>query len=248
MLPGTEAAKQLGGDGTPLVAEFAAAELGALIGRGYISAANLIGNALDVRHRHPRLWAGILARTVRPYQASEVARRTRAARLTRDQARWVDAQIDGYLGSLAYDRFLGVVDAQIIAADPAAAEARRVEEALAQFVATGQSDEFGLKTMIVKANAGDVIFFVAMCDRIAACLPPGRRHRPGRRPPVQGGRDPRPAGPGAGPAARFATTPVDPDHPDQPTAPPPDPEDPTLPPDPENPDPNPRRPRARGPR
>jgi hypothetical protein len=37
-------------------------------------------------------------------------------------------------------------------------------------VTTGQSDEFGLKTLIVRANAGDVIFFVAMCDRIATCL------------------------------------------------------------------------------
>ena len=37
-------------------------------------------------------------------------------------------------------------------------------------MSTGQSDEFGLKTLIVRATAGDVIFFVAMSDRIAACL------------------------------------------------------------------------------
>src|SRR6185503_817385 len=41
---------------------------------------------------------------------------------------------------------------------------------LSRFVSTGQSDEFGLKTLIVRANAGEVIFFVAMCDRIAQCL------------------------------------------------------------------------------
>ncbi|QWZ09421.1 hypothetical protein KRR39_06535 [Nocardioides panacis] len=35
---------------------------------------------------------------------------------------------------------------------------------------TGQSDEFRLKTLIVRANASDVIFLVATCDRIAACL------------------------------------------------------------------------------
>ena len=170
VLPGTERAKRLGADGTPLVAEFAAAELGPLIGRGFISASNQMGNALDVQHRHPRLWEGIRAHVVRPYQATEVARRTSAAGLSLEQARWVDDQIDGYLQSLPWAGFLDLVEAKIIQADPVAAEERRRAEALAQFVATGQCNEYGLKTMIVKAQAGDVIFFVAMCDRIAQIL------------------------------------------------------------------------------
>jgi hypothetical protein len=170
VLPGTERAKRLGADGTPLVAEFAAAELGPLIGRGFISASNQMANALDVRHRHPRLWDGIQARVVRPFQAIEVARRTSAAGLSLEQARWVDDQIDGYLQSLPWAGFVDLVEAKIIQADPVAAEERRRAEALAQFVATGQCNEYGLKTMIVKAQAGDVIFFVAMCDRIAQIL------------------------------------------------------------------------------
>jgi hypothetical protein len=75
-----------------------------------------------------------------------------------------------YLDSLPWGRFTALVEARIVEADPEAAEARRVAHALDRFVSTGQSDEFGLKTLIVRANAGDVIFFVAMCDRIAACL------------------------------------------------------------------------------
>ena len=170
ILPGTEKAKRLGGLGTPLVAEFAAAELGCLIGRGPVSAANLIANALDMEHRHPRLSAGIDAHTVRPFQGVEVAKRTRAAGLTLEQARWVDDQIDGYLQSLSWDRFIGLVEAKIIQADPHAAEARRKAQAMERFVVSGQCNEYGLKTMIVKAGAGDVIFFVAMCDRIAQIL------------------------------------------------------------------------------
>ena len=38
------------------------------------------------------------------------------------------------------------------------------------FVSTGQCDEHGLKTLIARAEAGDVIVFVAMCDRIAELL------------------------------------------------------------------------------
>ena len=82
----------------------------------------------------------------------------------------MDAAVTPYVEALAWKPFTDLVAARIIEADPAAAEARRVAESLARFVTTGQSDEFGLKTLIVKANAGDVIFFVAMCDRIAQCL------------------------------------------------------------------------------
>jgi hypothetical protein len=41
---------------------------------------------------------------------------------------------------------------------------------MARFVRTGQSSEYGIKTLIARANAGDVIFFQAMVDRIAQIL------------------------------------------------------------------------------
>ena len=92
------------------------------------------------------------------------------AGLSREQARRVDAAVAPYVESLPWKPCTDLVAAKIIEADPEAAEARRVAESLSRFVSTGQSDEFGLKTLIVRANAGDVIFFVAMCDRIAQCL------------------------------------------------------------------------------
>ena len=39
-----------------------------------------------------------------------------------------------------------------------------------RFVRAGQSNEFGLKTVVARAGAGEVIFFVAMVDRIAEVL------------------------------------------------------------------------------
>lgn len=41
---------------------------------------------------------------------------------------------------------------------------------MSRFVRTGQSNEYGLKTIIARAEAGDVIFFTAMVDRIAQIL------------------------------------------------------------------------------
>ena len=170
VLAGMERAKRAGGDGTPMVAEFACAELGVLLGTSPISADHLIRDALDLRHRHPVLWAALGAGKGRVWKAPKVAHLTGAAGLSLAQAHAVDAAVTPYLDSLPWSRFTALVEARIIEADADASEARRLAHALDRFVSTGQSDEFGLKTLIVRANAGDVIFFVAMCDRIATCL------------------------------------------------------------------------------
>jgi len=53
-LPGMEQLVRLGGDGTPEVAEFAPAELGAELAMSPFAARQLIADALDLRHRLPR--------------------------------------------------------------------------------------------------------------------------------------------------------------------------------------------------
>ncbi|MGH3884940.1 MAG: hypothetical protein ACRDRC_16265, partial [Pseudonocardiaceae bacterium] len=56
-LPGMERARVYGGEGCPEVAEFAPAELGAVLGISSYAAAELIGDALGLRHRLPLTWA-----------------------------------------------------------------------------------------------------------------------------------------------------------------------------------------------
>ena len=86
------------------------------------------------------------------------------------QAREVDAATTPYLATLPWGRFVDLLEARIIAADPDAAEQRRVTAELERFVITGQSNEHGLKTLVAKATAGEVIYLVAMVDRIAEIL------------------------------------------------------------------------------
>src|SRR3954468_15701353 len=169
-MPGGERAVRPGGDGTPQVAEFACAELGLVMGIGFIAASGLIRDALDLRHRHPRLWQALGQGKGRVWKARQVARMVHAAGLSGGQARFVDEATTPYLDTLAWATFTRLVEARIIEADPAAAEARRVAAALERFVSTGRSSEFGLTTLIARANAGEVIYFVAMCDRIAQIL------------------------------------------------------------------------------
>jgi hypothetical protein len=54
-LPGMERLVRFGGEGTPPVAEFAPAELGATLAISAYAAGRLIGAALDLRHRLPQL-------------------------------------------------------------------------------------------------------------------------------------------------------------------------------------------------
>ncbi len=118
----------------------------------------------------PKLWAELMAGSVRVWQARHVASRTRATGLTLAQARDVDETTTSYISSLPWGRFLELLEARIIAADPEAAEACRLSAELERFVITGQSNEHGLKTLIAKATAGEVIYLVAMVDRIAEIL------------------------------------------------------------------------------
>ena len=78
--PLVERACAFGGEGTPEVSEYCAAELGALQGIGMWAARLLIADALDLRYRLPRLWERVRTGGVRAWQARKVAEATRPCR------------------------------------------------------------------------------------------------------------------------------------------------------------------------
>lgn len=168
--PGMLRPRRAGAHGTPDVAEFASDELSVLLGIHSASGQSLMADATNLEHRHPRLWSRVMACEVVDWIAVKTARAVAAAGLDLEQARWVDAVTAGYAASLTPGRYLCLVDAKIIAADPAAAEKRREAAALERFVRTGQSCEHGLKTLIARATAGEIIYLVAVVDRIAQIL------------------------------------------------------------------------------
>ena len=95
----------------PLVAEFCVAELGTVLGISTVAAKRLIGHALELRHRLPRLWAQVQSGAVPPWRARTVAEATIHATpaLTIEAARWVDAQITavaGRIGPAQLDRLV----------------------------------------------------------------------------------------------------------------------------------------------
>ncbi|HMI35314.1 MAG TPA: DUF222 domain-containing protein, partial [Propionibacteriaceae bacterium] len=115
-LPGTEHQVRLGGEGTPTVGDFAAAELGCVLRMSDGSAARLIGDALDLRHRLRGVWAAARAGQVPAYQARTIAKATR--HLTLEQTGRVDEKLAPALGALPWGRLQTLLDAAIVEADP----------------------------------------------------------------------------------------------------------------------------------
>ena len=156
-----------GGDGCPPVAEHCAQELGGLRGTGAVAARMLIADALDLRHRLPRLWALVTTGAVRAWQARHVAQATHD--LSWVACAEVDRTLSSYLPMLAWPRFRRLLTAAVLEADPEQRRARE-EGARSERGVWSFAGEHGLRTIVAKAASGDAHWFVATVDRIAEIL------------------------------------------------------------------------------
>ena len=105
----------IAGEGAPLVAEFAIPELAAALGLSTDSGRNLIGKALEVKYRLPRLWRRVTAGEVPVWRARHIADQTLI--LSAEAAAYVDKQVAGFAHKIGY-----------------AAVERLVAEAIARFM------------------------------------------------------------------------------------------------------------------
>ena len=67
---------------------------------------------------------------------------------------------------------LAVAEAKIIEADPALHDERVEAERRRRYVSSGQTDEFGLRTVIARVEAGDAVSVDATVARVADILTP----------------------------------------------------------------------------
>ena len=125
-----------GGDGTALVGEFLALELAGLLGCSPTSAAVRIGEVLDLRDRHPELWALVACGGVEPWKAFKVTRACVSAGLSAEAARWVDHQLGVSLAVMTWGRAVRLLDGFIVKADTDLA-AQRAQERRARSAVCG---------------------------------------------------------------------------------------------------------------
>jgi len=150
-LPGRERARRFGGVGTPEVAEFSAAELGARLRISSWSAHTLMADALDLVIRLPKLWDRVEALEVKASYARFVARRTRD--LAIEQAAYVDSRVaESADARVPWSRFEELVEAAIKASDSAAACERERAAAERQFAEPTRSTEDGMRGFYVRAT------------------------------------------------------------------------------------------------
>jgi len=105
---------RLGGEGTPKAAELCWAELAIALEVGAVSLRNQAGQALDLRHRLPLVWALVKDLRIEPWVAQKVATITRP--LTAEQATLVDAAVAAAVEE-SLGRILHLAEAKTIEAD-----------------------------------------------------------------------------------------------------------------------------------
>jgi hypothetical protein len=105
---------QFGGEGTPTASELCWAELAIALEVGAISLRNQAGQALDLRHRLPLLWALVNDLRIEPWVAQKVATITRP--LTAEQAALVDTAVTAAVEE-SPGRILHLAEAKTIEAD-----------------------------------------------------------------------------------------------------------------------------------
>lgn len=166
---GAERRVRLGGAGTPMVAEFAAAALGARLRTGTRGARALIADALDARHRLPHCYGRVVAREARVPWVRAVAAATRG--LSVEAAAQVDAAMADLVdGRVPRSRFDTVLAGAVAAADPEATAAREQEAAKAVFARAAHSSQEGMKTFWMRAPVAMVVAFDASVAFLAGAL------------------------------------------------------------------------------
>ena len=147
----------IAGEGCPEIHEYAAAEFGAVLGESTTAAKRLIGHALELRHRLPRLWEQVLAGQVPAWRARLVAEQTISCGLTRDAAAWVDGQVAAVTGRVGTAQVLRLVDEAIARYDleqrPTVEPGRRRVDLVGEHSASGT---LTLEAVLSTADAVDL--------------------------------------------------------------------------------------------
>ncbi len=168
-LPGREGTKRLGGVGVAEVSEFAAAKLGARIGRTTHAAARLIGDAQDLRHRHPELWGRVQAGEVRSSYARHVCAKTRE--LSVAEAAYVDAEVaESADGRIPWTRFEALVEGKVAAAAPELMKQREEQVRSARFAKRLRTESHGMASFMIRADVATITQIDAAVTALAAQL------------------------------------------------------------------------------
>ncbi len=124
-----------------------------------VSAKHLIGQALELRHRLPRLWRRVQGGDLPAWRARRVAETTIHAGLSPEAAAYVDAQLAPYAHRTSASAVDRLVDAAIVRFDPdrAAAEARVAADGRHVTIQEGQVSFAGTMRITAELDLADAL-------------------------------------------------------------------------------------------
>ena len=161
---------QVGGDGTPGVQDFCLGEIALARGTGVMASRNALADVLDLQHRLPLTWAVCRRGDCELWVARRVAKLSR--HLDADKVGLVDSALSRMIATEAAGRVLEVAEAKIIEADPALHDEKVEAERRARFARLGRTDEYGLRMLIARLDAGDAVAVEATLCRVAEIIAP----------------------------------------------------------------------------
>lgn len=175
-VPGGDRLVRLGGDGTPKVRDLCLEELSVARQAHVASTRAAMADALDLRHRLPKVWAAVQELVCEPWVARKVARMSRD--LARDKVALVDTAVAAALHQ-APSRVLAIAEAKVIEADTAAHEADLAARGRERGVWLGRTTPAdpedptsgrGSRSLFAKLAAEDALWVDTMIDEVADLL------------------------------------------------------------------------------
>ncbi len=158
-----------GGEGTPEVNDLAIVTYGAAVQKSHGAARLFLGQALDLRHRHPLLWGKLMRCEVIAWQGCQVAQLTHDLNLV--QARWVDEQVARFAGVVPWPKLRDRVEAAIMKIDADRIEQHAKDRRSRLGVWLTQPDDDGLRGIYGRLEPSDAIRLFGRIQDLADCLP-----------------------------------------------------------------------------
>ena len=150
--------------------DFCLGEIALARGTGVTATSNALADTLDLIYRLPETWAVCEAGDAEIHIARRVAKLSR--HLPADRVAVVDRAVARIIGHESGGRVLAVAEAKIIEADPGLHEQRVEAERCRRYVSSSRTDEFGLRTVIARVEAGDAVWVEATLARVAEIIAP----------------------------------------------------------------------------
>ena len=124
-MPGADTMLELAGPGAPEVSEFAVIELAAALGRSTDSGRMLLSDAVEAKHRLPKIWARLEAGQVQVWRIRRVTEVTRP--LTAEAAAFVDAHLAHVVHTASFTTVKRLVAEAAARFDPETTEMEEVD-------------------------------------------------------------------------------------------------------------------------